>query len=125
MQVVGGRSLDTWKRLRSQVPEHSVPGLPLASLGVRVQRSFPKGVKPRMRSQCQVDSPVFTCLLCKGEGIYRMFLQGRRCKFHLPGRVSECSSPFFVHSAPQRTVGGTCRHSLGKRREEIACWPSS
>lgn len=95
--------------------EHSAPGLPLASLEIRVRRSFPNGAKPRVRSQRQVASPVLTCLPYKGEDSYRRHLQGTRCKCHLPGRVLKCSSPFFVHSASPRTGGDTCRHSLGGR----------
>lgn len=87
----------------------------LAFLEFRVQSSFPNGAKPRVRSQWQVASPVLTYLLCGGEGSYRRLLQGRGCKFHLPGRASKYSSPFFVHSVSQRTVGDIRRHSLGGR----------
>lgn len=110
-----GEALTRGRGWEARLLEQLAPGLPLASVEVRVQRSLPKGVKPRVSTQGQVASPVLTCLPCKGEGSYRRLLQGRRCKCHLPGMVSKYSFPFFVHNASQRTGGDTCRHSLGGR----------
>lgn len=96
--------------------EHSAPGLPLASLEVRVQMSFiPSWCQTQGEEPMAGGLPVLTCLPCKGEGSYRTLLQGRGYKCRLPGMVSQCSSPAFVHSASQRTVGDTCRHTLGGR----------